>query len=121
MRGDFTEFLVAGKTGIPLEKIANPAQTFLDQRCNAGKIGWVCNKRRIRVIVPAMKQFLLPALVVLLLASMATGQGYPKPQVPSAAGQPAPDFTLKDQDGKDFHLADQHSHWVLLYFYRGYW
>ena len=58
-----------------------------------------------------------------LMASFALGQAkpYPKPQVPSAVGRPAPDFTLKDQDGRDFHLADQRGHWVLLFFYRGYW
>ncbi len=64
------------------------------------------------------------AVSVLLIASaLALGQAkpYPKPQVPAALDQVAHDFTLKDQDGKEFHLADQRSHWVLLFFYRGYW
>lgn len=64
------------------------------------------------------------SLAVLLVASvLASGQtdSYPKPQIPSAVGQPAPDFTLKNQDSKDFKLSDQRGHWVLLYFYRGYW
>jgi peroxiredoxin Q/BCP len=60
---------------------------------------------------------------LLVASSLASGQGrpYPKAQAESAVGQTAPDFTLKDQDGKDFRLSDQRGHWVLLYFYRGYW
>ncbi len=45
----------------------------------------------------------------------------PKPQIASAAGQVAPDFTLTDQSGQPFHLTDQRGHRVLLIFYRGYW
>jgi len=41
--------------------------------------------------------------------------------VPSAVGQIVPDFTLMDQDGKGFKLYAQGGHWVLLFFYRGYW
>jgi len=52
---------------------------------------------------------------------MAQTKPYPKPQVTSATGQIAPDFTLKDQNGKDFRLSDERGHWVLLFFYRGYW
>ena len=62
-------------------------------------------------------------LFVLLASSLAIGQSkpYPKPQVPAAVGQLAPDFILKNQDGKTLRLADQRGHWVLLFFYRGYW
>ncbi len=52
---------------------------------------------------------------------MAQTKPYPKPQVAAATGQITPEFTLKDQDSKDFRLSDQRGHWVLLYFYRGYW
>jgi cytochrome oxidase Cu insertion factor (SCO1/SenC/PrrC family) len=60
---------------------------------------------------------------LLLAVALAFGQGkpYPKAQTPAAEGRIAPDFTLKDQDGKDFRLSDQRGHSVLLYFYRGYW
>jgi thioredoxin-dependent peroxiredoxin len=63
------------------------------------------------------------ATIITLVVGTAMPQTkpYPKPQVSSASGQIAPDFTLKDQDGKDFKLADQRGHWVLLFFYRGYW
>jgi peroxiredoxin Q/BCP len=32
-------------------------------------------------------------------------------------GQPAPDFTLPDQDGKPVTLSEQRGKWVVLYFY----
>jgi peroxiredoxin len=44
-----------------------------------------------------------------------------KPQVASATGKPAPDFSLKDHNGAIFILSGQKGTWVLLYFYRGYW
>lgn len=58
-----------------------------------------------------------------LSGSVASGQTrpYPKPQIASSEGKPAPDFTLNDQTGKAFKLSDQRGHWVLLFFYRGYW
>jgi cytochrome oxidase Cu insertion factor (SCO1/SenC/PrrC family) len=64
--------------------------------------------------------------VVLVLALFALGgllykMKLPKPQTASAAGQTAPDFSLTDQSGQPFHLADQRGHRVLLIFYRGYW
>lgn len=67
--------------------------------------------------------------LVLLLASAIAATGlvwaqsrpYPKPQIASAKGKIAPDFMLKDQDGKHFRLSGQRGHWVLLFFYRGYW
>ena len=34
-----------------------------------------------------------------------------------AANRPAPDFTLKDQDGKDVTLSKLRGRWVVLYFY----
>jgi len=61
---------------------------------------------------------ILPAL---LCAAFGQGKPYPKPQTPSATEQPAPNFSLKDQNGATFTLADQRGKWVLLYFYRGYW
>ena len=61
-------------------------------------------------------------LIVALLASCAIAQQrLPAPQVASAAGKPAPDFTLRDQRGRPVHLAALRGHPVLLVFYRGYW
>jgi len=70
-----------------------------------------------------MKMSMLRILFVLFSAALATAQGgsYPKPQVSSAKGQQAPDFTLLDQDGRAFTLSHERGHWVLLFFYRGYW
>jgi peroxiredoxin len=45
----------------------------------------------------------------------------PKPQIASAEGKPAPDFTLKDQNGAPFRLSAQRGSRLLLIFYRGYW
>ncbi len=73
-------------------------------------------------ILRVMKRVvLLASLFVGGVAALPQGKPYPKPQIGSAAGQLAPDFTLKDQDGKTFRLADLRGHWVLLFFYRGYW
>jgi cytochrome oxidase Cu insertion factor (SCO1/SenC/PrrC family) len=58
----------------------------------------------------------------LLLSGLAPAQQIlPKPQIASAEGQPAPDFTLKDQHSKTFRLASMRGKRVLLIFYRGYW
>ena len=65
----------------------------------------------------------LLSLTMILAVGTFFGQSgsYPKPQTPSAAGKPAPDFTLKDQNANDFTLSERRGGWVLLYFYRGYW
>ena len=68
-----------------------------------------------------MKSWVVFLLLIAPALAIAQGKPYPKAQTPSAVGQIAPDFTLRDQDGKDFRLADQRGHAVLLYFYRGYW
>jgi cytochrome oxidase Cu insertion factor (SCO1/SenC/PrrC family) len=61
------------------------------------------------------------ALFFLLAVFPAGAQVLPRPQIASAAGKLAPDFTLKDQDGKSFRLASQRGKRVLLIFYRGHW
>ena len=40
---------------------------------------------------------------------------------PPKVGQPAPDFTLLDQNGKAVRLAAARGAKVVLVFYRGYW
>jgi len=65
--------------------------------------------------------FLLSACFLAVLLAVAQTRPYPTPQVASAEGKQVPDFTLKDQDGKEFKLSDQRGHWLLLFFYRGYW
>ena len=57
----------------------------------------------------------------LLFSVLARGQVLPRPQIASAQGKPALDFTLKDQEGRSFHLASLRGKRVLLIFYRGYW
>ena len=68
------------------------------------------------------RRIAMTAVVALFVGSaMPQTNPYPKPQVASATGQIAPEFTLKDQAGEDFKLSDQRGQWVLLFFYRGYW
>ena len=69
-----------------------------------------------------MPKSLVLITVCILAAGLATPQGsYPKPQVASAVGKPAPDFVLKDENGSVLKLSNQRGRWVLLYFYRRYW
>jgi len=67
--------------------------------------------------IPLIGAGVLSVLAVVLFAQM----NLPKPQSNFTQGHAAPDFTLKDQDGKDFHLADLRGSKALLIFYRGYW
>jgi cytochrome oxidase Cu insertion factor (SCO1/SenC/PrrC family) len=66
---------------------------------------------------------LIVALVVLSAAGafVAYKMRLPKPQGTFADGQPAPEFTLNDQDGLAFRLSDQRGSGLLLVLYRGYW
>jgi cytochrome oxidase Cu insertion factor (SCO1/SenC/PrrC family) len=73
-----------------------------------------------------MRKFLIPLICAGVLGLVAVilfaqKMELPKPQSSFTQGQPAPDFTLKDQDGHDFHLADLQGSKALLIFYRGYW
>lgn len=54
------------------------------------------------------------ATALLLLSAV------PKPK-PPAAGKPAPDFTLVDQNGKRVALSALRGRKVVLVFYRGFW
>jgi len=71
--------------------------------------------------VNSARSLLLSTFALAALLASAQTRPYPKPQVTSAEGKQAPEFTLKDQDGKEFKLSHQHGHWILLFFYRGYW
>jgi cytochrome oxidase Cu insertion factor (SCO1/SenC/PrrC family) len=69
------------------------------------------------------RKILLTALSLLLLAAalVAWVMILPKPQSSFTSLQPAPDFTLNDQDGKPFTLSSLRGSRVVLVFYRGYW
>lgn len=69
-------------------------------------------------------KLVLRTIIVLLLAFIGFAlyaNRIPKPTIAEATGKPIPNFTLRDQDGKDFSIASQRGHKVLLMFYRGYW
>jgi cytochrome oxidase Cu insertion factor (SCO1/SenC/PrrC family) len=78
-----------------------------------------------------MKLLLLIFALVLLFnhqpISAQTGAGDGAKQAPTdldrvKVGQPAPDFTLEDSDGKNISLADYRGKKsVVLVFYRGHW
>ncbi len=53
--------------------------------------------------------------------SAASAQVLPKPQIASAAGKPAPDFSLQDQNGKTVRLSSLRGQRVLLVLFRGTW
>lgn len=73
-------------------------------------------KQRTKIILGSV------AVAVLAFATfVAVGARLPKPAIASAAGKAAPSFVLPDQNGRDFALASEHGHKVLLMFYRGYW
>lgn len=57
----------------------------------------------------------------MLFSLLAGAQVLPRPQVASAAGKLAPDFTLTDQKGKSLRLSSLRGKRVLLIFFRGYW
>ena len=69
------------------------------------------------------RKILIGILVVLLLVVglAAWKMRLPKPQSEFADLQPAPDFTLQDQDGRPFMLSGLRGARVVLVFYRGYW
>ena len=71
---------------------------------------------------------ILGVLTLALFGFFCVGVFYFTRQIPSAAGalhagQPAPDFTLSDANGKQVALADllKNNRAVVLIFYRGYW
>jgi cytochrome oxidase Cu insertion factor (SCO1/SenC/PrrC family) len=76
------------------------------------------------------RHIIASAFAVLIIAASAFAQLGPKDGVGLIAteldrvkvGQPAPDFTLEDADGKAITLSDlRGKKSVVLVFYRGYW
>jgi peroxiredoxin Q/BCP len=65
----------------------------------------IVNKSRVALLVVAL---LMIAAVPALSSAFA---GLPE------VGQPAPDFKLKNQEGKEVKLKDYKGKWVVLYFY----
>jgi len=70
-----------------------------------------------------LRKILLSVLVLFLLAAgfVVWKSILPKPQSSFVSLQPAPDFTLNDQDGRPFTLSSLRGSRVVLVFYRGYW
>ena len=72
-----------------------------------------------------MKRLLFSLAIVPLLvvpAIAAFGARWQEHSAPVAVGEPAPDFTLEDQNGNNVTLsAVRGKSPVVLAFYRGYW
>ncbi len=66
-------------------------------------------------------RLVLVVVLVLLGGLIAWKMQLPAPQTTYTDLQPAPDFTLNDQDGKSFTLSSLRGSPVVLVFYRGYW
>jgi cytochrome oxidase Cu insertion factor (SCO1/SenC/PrrC family) len=75
-------------------------------------------------------QLTAPTIAIFIAFATAFAQLGPKDGAELSAteinrvkiGQPAPDFTLEDSDGKTITLSDYRGKKsVLLVFYRGYW
>lgn len=67
------------------------------------------------------RTLLFSMLLLAVTLAAAQNQPLPKPQVESAEGKPAPDFSLHDQDGEAVRLSSFQGRRVVLVFYRGYW
>ncbi len=65
-----------------------------------------------------LKVVLSIGLIGILLGIFATPQTIARPaQLNVAVGEPAPDFTLHDQEGQAVNLTSLQGQWVVLYFY----
>ena len=73
--------------------------------------------RRLRYWLVAATLVALAGVVVVALLT----RPLPKPQIAFKEGQPAPEFTLSDQDGHPWSLPAQRGSRVVVVFYRGYW
>jgi peroxiredoxin Q/BCP len=66
------------------------------------------------------RTFLVVLGAVLLATGIALALAHKHAQAQEATlkqGDPAPQFTLGDQDGKTHSLVDYRGHWLVLYFY----
>jgi cytochrome oxidase Cu insertion factor (SCO1/SenC/PrrC family) len=76
-------------------------------------------QRMPRILRLALVFIFLPGMICVLSTS-AAAQDHIAP-LNVHAGDKAPDFALKDGDGKTVRLSDFKGHDVLLDFFRGYW
>lgn len=71
--------------------------------------------------ISTLMAILALALSAGVAAAQTPGTALPKAQISSATGKVAPGFTLNDENGRPFRLADLRGKKVVLFFYRGYW
>ena len=81
---------------------------------------WWAQVNEARYNSPTMRQLAI-SLFLLLALSAGWTQVLPKPQIASAQGKPAPNFSLQDQNGKTVRLSSLRGKRVLLVFFRGTW
>ena len=63
-----------------------------------------------------MIKWLLVGLVIVAALLLWRVSAYSKRREPKA-GEPAPDFSLPDQDGRNHSLSEFRGKWLVLYFY----
>ena len=75
------------------------------------------HSRRGLLMLVGKRRRMLRYLEQLRPRALPRARRRPRPAPMIAAGEPAPDFTLRDQDGEDVSLADFRGRKVLLVFY----
>lgn len=65
-------------------------------------------------MLAVLGRFAFCLAVLAAVASAASAQSIPPP----AAGAPAPEFLLPDQDGNARNLREFRGHWLVIFFYR---
>jgi len=78
---------------------------------------------RGRIVGPLLAIVSLLAIAFLVWAGFFMARQIPKSAGAPHVGQPAPEFSLPDQDGQQVALADllRDQRAALLIFYRGHW
>lgn len=110
---------------------ASSVSEYSKSRCRKHKQLWLCSNK---TTICNTKNDYSDTLLAMVAAELAqepaptlpvknAPDDFPraKPRIASAAGQAAPDFTLRGEHSKPVKLLSLRGQKVLLIFYRGYW
>jgi len=78
---------------------------------------------RGKILGPILASISLLLFALFCFVILYASKAIPASETAVRVGQPAPNFTLANWDGKQVSLTDQlkNNHAVVLIFYRGYW